>query len=169
MVNSIFQTVVTRSTTSGSERATATWRSLAILPIPRSTCAPSVPPIEILALLVTGKSLSAVNAQENTALIGAIASLGLSGSSGYGQGITERVTSRLGLESLSIGGGDTLEDSALGLGKYLSPDLLMRYKVGLFDRQSVLGIEYTLNEHLKLKVESGISQSVEFSYTIEKD
>ena len=70
---------------------------------------------------------------------------------------------------MSIGGGDTLQDSALGLGKYLSPDLLMRYKVGLFDRQSVLGIEYTLNEHLKLKVESGISQSVEFSYTIEKD
>ena len=130
---------------------------------------PLLPADEILALLVTGKSLSAVNAQENTALIGAIASLGLGGGSGFGQGITERVTSTLGLESLSLGGGDTLEDSALGLGKFLTPDLLMRYKVGLFDRQSVLGIEYTLNEHLKLKVESGISQSVEFSYTIEKD
>ena len=65
--------------------------------------------------------------------------------------------------------GATLEDSALGLGKYLTPDLLMRYKLGLFDRQSVLGIEYSLSERLKLEVETGISQSVDLNYTIEKD
>ena len=38
-----------------------------------------------------------------------------------------------------------------------------------FDRQSVLGIEYTLSERLKLEVETGISQSVDLNYTIEKD
>lgn len=126
---------------------------------------PTLPENEILAVLVTGKSFSSVDTEQNAALLGAIASFGL----GRGQGLTQRVGSRLGLDSLSVGGGQTLQDSALGLGKYLTPDLLMRYKVGLFDRQSMVGIDYRLNEHLKLEVETGISQSVDLSYTIEKD
>ncbi len=126
---------------------------------------PTLPDQEILALLVTGKSFDSVNQEESDALVGAIASFGL----GRGEGLTQRVGSTLGLDTLTVGGGNTLEDSALGLGKYLTPDLLMRYKIGLFDRQSVLGIEYTLSERLKLEVESGISQSVDLNYTIEKD
>jgi translocation and assembly module TamB len=126
---------------------------------------PTLPDQEILALLVTGKSFGSVNQEESDALVGAIASFGL----GRGEGLTQRVGSTLGLDTLTVGGGTTLEDSALGLGKYLTPDLLMRYKIGLFDRQSVLGIEYTLSERLKLEVESGISQSVDLNYTIEKD
>lgn len=126
---------------------------------------PTLPDNEALALLVTGKSFNSVNAEESDALVGAIASFGL----GRGEGFTERVGSTLGLDSFTVGGGSTLEDSALGLGKYLTPDLLMRYKLGLFDRQSVLGIEYTLTERLKLEVETGISQSVDLNYTIEKD
>ncbi len=126
---------------------------------------PTLPDNEILALLVTGKSFSSVNAEESDALVGAIASFGL----GRGEGLTQRVGSTLGLDTFTVGGGTTLQDSALGLGKYLTPDLLMRYKIGLFDRQSVLGIEYTLSERLKLEVETGISQSVDLNYTIEKD
>ncbi len=126
---------------------------------------PTLPDQEILALLVTGKSFGSVNEEESDALVGAIANFGL----GRGEGITQRVGSTLGLDSLTVGGGSSLEDSALGLGKYLTPDILMRYKIGLFDRQSVLGIEYTLSERLKLEVETGISQSVDLNYTIEKD
>jgi translocation and assembly module TamB len=126
---------------------------------------PTLPDQEALALLVTGKSFSSVNAEESDALVGAIASFGL----GRGEGLTDRVGSTLGLDTFTVGGGTTFDDSALGLGKYLTPDLLMRYKIGLFDRQSVLGIEYTLSERLKLEVETGISQSVDLNYTIEKD
>ncbi|HEY0961937.1 MAG TPA: translocation/assembly module TamB domain-containing protein [Pseudomonadales bacterium] len=126
---------------------------------------PTLPDNEALSLLVTGKSLGSVNEAESNALVGAIANFGLR----RGEGFTERVGSSLGLDSFTVGGGNTLEDSALGLGKYLTPDLLMRYKLGLFDRQSVLGIEYTLTERLKLEVETGISQSVDLNYTIEKD
>jgi translocation and assembly module TamB len=126
---------------------------------------PTLPDNEALALLVTGKSFGSVNQQESDALVGAIANFGLR----RGEGIADRVGSSLGLDSFTVGGGSTLEDSALGLGKYLTPDILMRYKLGLFDRQSILGIEYTLTERLKLEVETGISQSVDLNYTIEKD
>ncbi|MGV3593160.1 MAG: translocation/assembly module TamB domain-containing protein [Gammaproteobacteria bacterium] len=126
---------------------------------------PALPDNEALALLVTGKSFGNVNQAESDALVGAIASFGLR----RGEGFTERVGSSLGLDTFTVGAGTTLEDSALGLGKYLTPELLMRYKLGLFDRQSVLGIEYKLTERLKLEVETGISQSVDLNYTIEKD
>lgn len=126
---------------------------------------PTLPENEILALLVTGKSFNNVNDQDGDALLSAIANFGFE----RGQGLTDSVSSKLGLDSVTVGGGDTLNESALGLGKYLTPNLLMSYKVGLFDRQSILSIDYTLSERLKLEVETGISQSVEISYTIEKD
>ncbi|MEY4642309.1 MAG: hypothetical protein RLZZ227_2303 [Pseudomonadota bacterium] len=126
---------------------------------------PALPENETLALLVTGKSFNSVNAEESDALVGAIASFGLA----RGEGLTQRVGSTLGLDTVTVGTGDTFQDSALGLGKYLTPDLLMRYKIGLFDRQSVLGIEYKLSERLKLQVETGISQSVDLNYMIEKE
>lgn len=126
---------------------------------------PTLPENEILALLVTGKSFNNVNDQDGDALLSAIANFGFERS----EGLTESVSSKLGLDSVTVGGGDTLQESALGLGKYLTPNLLMSYKVGLFDRQSILSIDYTLSERLKLEVETGISQSVEISYTIEKD
>lgn len=126
---------------------------------------PALPDSEILSLLVTGKSFGDVNSTENDALLQAVTNFGLERSGG----LTSRVGNSLGLDSFTLGGDSLDGSSALGLGKYLTPNLLMRYKVGLFDRQSVLGIEYTLNEHVKLKVESGISQSLELSYTIEKD
>jgi translocation and assembly module TamB len=126
---------------------------------------PDLPEDEILSLLITGKSFNNINDQDGSALLGAIANFGLVGSSG----LTSKVSSRLGFDSFSVGGGSTLQDSALGLGKYLTPDLLMRYKIGLFDRQSALSIDYNLTEHIKLEVETGISQSVDISYTIETD
>jgi translocation and assembly module TamB len=126
---------------------------------------PALPEDEILALLITGKSFNNVSDQDSNALLGAIANFGL----GRSEGLTNKVSSKLGFDSLTVEGGETLEDSALGLGKYITPDLLLRYKVGLFDRQSVLGIDYNLTDHIKLEVETGISQSVDISYTIETD
>jgi translocation and assembly module TamB len=126
---------------------------------------PDLPEDEILALLITGKSFNNINDQDGNALLGAIANFGFERS----DGLTSKVSSKLGFDSFTVESGSTLEDSALGLGKYITPDLLMRYKVGLFDRQSVLSIDYNLTKHIKLEVETGISQSVDISYTIETD
>jgi len=56
----------------------------------------------------------------------------------------------------------------LGLGKYLSPNLFMRYDIGLFDRENRLTLDYILSERLRLEVETGVSQSVDLTYTVEK-
>ncbi|MES2625492.1 MAG: translocation/assembly module TamB domain-containing protein [Pseudomonadota bacterium] len=126
---------------------------------------PDLPEDEILALLITGKSFNNINNADGNALLGAIANFGFE----RGEGLTSKVSSKLGFDSFTVEGGSTLQDSALGLGKYITPDLLLRYKVGLFDRQSALSIDYNLTKHIKLEVETGISQSVDISYTIETD
>ena len=98
-------------------------------------------------------------------LMGAIALLGLE----KGQGLTNSVSSKLGLDTLAINsGGADYRESSLGLGKYISPNLFMRYDIGLFDRENVLTLQYILSQKLRLEVESGISQSVDLKYTFEK-
>ena len=44
----------------------------------------------------------------------------------------------------------------------------MSYQVGLFDRQSSLTLDYSLSERLKLEVETGVSQGIDLTYTVEK-
>lgn len=126
---------------------------------------PTLPENEILAILITGKSFNNMNDQDNNALLSAVANLGIE----RGEGLTSKIGNKLGLDSVAINGGDTYLESSLGLGKYITPDLLMRYEIGLFDRQAVLSIDYSLTDRIKLEVRSGISQSVDISYMIEKD
>lgn len=126
---------------------------------------PTLPDNEILAMLVTGKSFNNMNDSDGNALLSAVANFGIE----RGEGITSMIGNKLGLDSVAINGGDSYLQSSLGLGKYITPDLLMRYEIGIFDRQAVLSIDYSLSERLKLEVRSGISQSVDISYTIEKD
>jgi len=126
---------------------------------------PTLPENEILSLLVTGKSFNSMDDQDGTALVSAIANFGLE----RGEGFTSRLSDQLGLDDLSVSGGESYLDSSVGLGKYITPDLLMRYEIGLFGRQAVLSIDYSLTERIKLEVRSGLSQSVDISYTIERN
>ena len=129
---------------------------------------PSLPESEILSLLITGNSFGSgttLGGQEGQNMLGAIALLGLE----KGQGLTNSVSSKLGLDTLAINsGGADYRESSLGLGKYISPNLFMRYDIGLFDRENVLTLQYILSQKLRLEVESGISQSVDLKYTFEK-
>lgn len=128
---------------------------------------PALPEGEILALLITGNSFSRTGEfgnQDGQNMLGAVALLGLE----KGQGLTGNIQSRLGIDTLAINSGADYRDSALGLGKYLSPRLFMRYDIGLFDRENALSLDYTLTERVKLEVESGVSQSIDLTYTVEK-
>lgn len=124
---------------------------------------PSLPESEILSILITGKSFSDTNNQDQSNLLGAAASLGINRS-----GLTGLLSSGLGVDTLDFNSESNLEQSSLGLGKYLTPDLFMHYEIGLFEKESVLSLDYILNERLRLEVESGISQSIDMTYRIEK-
>jgi hypothetical protein len=44
----------------------------------------------------------------------------------------------------------------------------MNYEIGLYEKESILSLDYILNDRLRLEVESGISQSIDMTFTIEK-
>ncbi len=125
-------------------------------------------------MLVTERPASELREQDGTTVLGAIASLGLDRSEGLtGQirntlGLDTLGLEPLGLETLGVSNGDTINNSALTIGKYLTPAIFVRYGVGLFDRQSKVAIDYSLSERIILQAESGQYQSVDLTYTVER-
>ena len=125
---------------------------------------PALADNEIISVLVTGKRFSEIGQQDSNALLAAIASLGIDRS----QGLSNQVRSKLGLDVLSIDATDDINNSVLTIGKYLTPDIFIRYGVGLFDNESKVAVDYTLSERLKLQAESGEYQSVDIIYSVER-
>lgn len=125
---------------------------------------PSLPDAEVLALIATGRPLGSLGNSDEDALLGSIARLGLS----RGRGISDRVRNGLGLDTLAITNTGNINNSLLTVGKYLSPNLFVRYGLGLFDSQSKVAVEYDLTETLKLQAESGEYQSLDLTYSIER-
>ncbi len=125
---------------------------------------PALPDNDIIAVLITGKPFSDIGEQDSNALVGAIAGLGLE----RGQGLTNQVRDKLGLDTLAVSNSGDINDSMLTIGKYLSPTIFIRYGVGLFDNQSTVAIDYLLSERITLQAESGEHQSVDLKYRIER-
>jgi translocation and assembly module TamB len=125
---------------------------------------PNLGETDILAMLVTGRPFASIGQRDQGALLGSLASLGLERNSG----LTNQIRSSLGLDELSIDTKDTLNNTVLTVGKYLTPNLFARYGVGIFDSSSKVNLDYALSDRLKLKAESGIQQSVDLVYSVEK-
>jgi translocation and assembly module TamB len=126
----------------------------------------SEPPMDqaqVLAYLLTGHALSTTGTSRADASMLLQAAGGLAG----GDAITERLRTTLGLEAVDIRSGKTPTDTALVLGKYLSPRLYVSYGLGLFDRTSTLHLRYKLGAHWTLETESGTGVGTDLLYTIE--
>ncbi|MEX0963941.1 MAG: translocation/assembly module TamB domain-containing protein [Pseudohongiellaceae bacterium] len=125
---------------------------------------PALPDNDIIAVLVTGRPFSEVGQQDGDALLTAIASLGVDRS----EGLTNQVRNKLGLDVLAVDATDDINNSVLTIGKYLTPDIFVRYGIGLFDSQSKVAVDYTVTEHVKFQAESGEHQSVDIIYSVER-
>lgn len=125
---------------------------------------PSLPDSDILAVLITGKPFAEMGNQDSNALAGAITTLGIN----QGKSFTNQVRSQLGLDTLAINSSGDTSNSSLTLGKYLTPKIFIRYGVGLFETESILSVDYSISERIKLEAKSGSSQSVDIKYTVER-
>jgi translocation and assembly module TamB len=126
---------------------------------------PSLSDGDILAVMITGRPMSEIGTeQDGNALVGAATSLGINQT----QGIVTQIQDQLGLDTLSIDSRGDVSDSSLMLGKYITPRIFVRYAVGLFETESSLAIEYTVNDRVTLEATSGQSQSIDLTYTVEQ-
>jgi translocation and assembly module TamB len=127
---------------------------------------PSLADNDIISVLVTGRPFSQIGQQEGDgdAVLNAITSLGLSRSTG----LTNQVRGKLGLDVLAVSNSGNINNSILTIGKYITPEIFIRYGVGLFDSQSKVAVDYSITDRIKLQAESGEFQSLDVIYSVEQ-
>ena len=118
-----------------------------------------------LSYLISGRPLSEASGSQNALLAKAALSLGVKNSAS----ITQQIGSSLGLDEFSIAGGESFDSTSLILGKYLSPKLYVSYVQGLFTPVGTVGFDYQLTKSLSIEAESGLDQSIDFIYKIERE
>ena len=124
---------------------------------------PNLPDGEALSLLLTGRRTDGTRTGGNTsAVTAAIASLGINGTGS----IFDTLEDKWGLDEFQIDADSGVGNSALTIGKYLSPRLFVRYAIGVFDNTSKLIMNYEINRRLDLRAESGLDRSVDLIYSV---
>jgi translocation and assembly module TamB len=125
---------------------------------------PALADSDIISVLVTGRPFSQLGSQDGDAVLGAIATLGIE----RGQGLSTQIRDRLGFDTLAITNTGDINSSQLTVGKYLTPEVFVRYGVGLFDNRSKMAVDYTFPNNIILQAESGEYQSIDLTYKIER-
>jgi translocation and assembly module TamB len=125
---------------------------------------PTLPQTEILAMLITGKSLAGTTQTEGSTLINAAASLGFSQSGS----LTGQLQRQLGLDVLSVSSDGGIEESAITFGKYLTPRLYASYIQNIVSPNAGLLLEYSVSKKFRIRAESGATQSMDILWRIER-
>ena len=119
---------------------------------------------QAMMMLLTGKPANEATKADASMLVGAMGGLGMDSDGS----IATEITRLFRLDELEIKSDEGIDQSQLWIGKYLTPKLLVRYVVGIFDSAFSLGMEYQLTKQLRVEAESGEAQSVDVIYKIER-
>jgi translocation and assembly module TamB len=124
-----------------------------------------------LAYLLLGHPLGQSTPQEGNLLANAATSLGLKG----GNLVAKKLASRFGLEEAKIESTGGVKESALVVGKYLSPRLYVNYGLGLFQPVNTFTIRYLLGRQWSVQAQQGAAvggqgqaTGVDVLYTVER-
>ena len=74
---------------------------------------------------------------------------------------------KVGLEELGVESGETLEEAAMVLGTYLSPQLYVRYRTGLYDAINEFEVRYEFSRRWSVRTITSVENSsaeIQFSF-----
>ena len=121
---------------------------------------PAMTDSEILSYIITGKPLDHAGRSDQNMIANAALSFAVSQS----PLVTSKIAAATGLDNVEVSAEDGVETLGLILGKYLTPDLYIRYGYGVVDKLNKLFVEYQLTDRLFLETEVGAGQSVDLIY-----
>ncbi|GAB6067243.1 hypothetical protein JCM13664_05610 [Methylothermus subterraneus] len=136
-------------------------RGPATKPQTRIGSQPPLPQTEALSYLFLGRSFQSSSTTEQTQVAKAALAMGAE--------LALPWLKKLGLEAFAAQTGTQLQEDALGLGKYLTPDLYIGYALSLFNGVGKAILRYRINRFLSLEAGAGGSQNVDLFYTLETD
>jgi translocation and assembly module TamB len=122
---------------------------------------PAIPQNQIASLILAGGSLESV---QNSARAGAARNDLIAQGSAI---LAQQVGSRVGVDDVGIE-SDLNRETALVLGKYLSPKLYVSYGISLAEAINTLKLRYTIGDRWTIKTEAGKERSADIVYTIQK-
>nr|VFK80504.1 MAG: translocation and assembly module TamB [Candidatus Kentron sp. SD] len=128
---------------------------------------PIMPDADILSYLLTGRPIANASHTDRTALLNTALGLAMTQS----QPIANQLGKSIGFDTVKVKSqGNTLEESALFLGKYLTPKLYVGYVQGIFENTRTFEAEYRITDSLSIKARSGNKQQgAEVLYSIERE
>lgn len=129
---------------------------------------PAMSESDALAYLLLGRPLGQASTEEGRQMQQAAVAMGIVG----GDLLAREVGGRLGLDELRVEAGESAAQTALVVGKYLSPRLYLRYVTGIVESSYLVQLRYQLSRRVQIQTEGGYrgSQSVtggDIFYTIE--
>ncbi len=129
-------------------------------PVVRLVSEPSVPENEALFWLVLGRG-----PDERTGADLGMLQIAASALLGEGRVLpTQALFAQLGIDSLQLRGGSTVQSQVVSIGKRISDRLYVTYEQGLAGAQTVLRLEYLLNNQFTLRAEAGDTSRVGVNY-----
>ncbi|MEX1033905.1 MAG: translocation/assembly module TamB domain-containing protein [Cellvibrionaceae bacterium] len=129
---------------------------------------PDMPQQAQLSYLLTGNPPGA-RGETDPQTAAAEAALSYALESNLGEGITRRAGSALGIDDLQVTAGSSENGTQIGLSGYVTPNLLVRYGVGVFDAINTLTLRYQLTKSVYLEATSGESSDIGILWTFESD
>jgi translocation and assembly module TamB len=128
---------------------------------------PSMPQTQIVSYLLVGKSMDTVASTDTGTINSARSSMAMQGGGLIASQLGHRIgIEEVGVESSTDTSGQT--NTALVLGKFLSPRLFISYGISLTESINTLKLRYTLSDKWVLKTEAGEFQSADVEYSIER-
>ena len=124
---------------------------------------PAMSDNETLSYLLTGRSIDTLQSGEAQSVNKAAENLAVSG----GSLLLGGIGTKLGLDEVSLE-RDTNNDTSVVLGKALSPKLFVSYGISIAEAINTIKLRYTLNKKWSVKAESGLEQSADVEYRIER-
>lgn len=125
---------------------------------------PDMPDSDALAYLLTGRALSAANGEDGTLMLSALTELGVKGSAG----LVEKIQNSTGLSTFELDTGDGTSETALKLGRYLTPQLYVQYAKKIFSDSSSIEARYEISDKFYIETQSGEDSSIDLKYQFER-
>jgi translocation and assembly module TamB len=124
---------------------------------------------EALNALLTGRINSATTSAANTAgfksdVNNTIAAAGLSMGLGGVSSLTNQIGRTVGLNALTVDAEGVGDDTQVSLTGYITPDLFLRYGVGVFTPVNRLTLRYQVNRRLYVEASSALDRAIDMFY-----
>ena len=87
----------------------------------------------------------------------------------YGGKQASWITDKLGIHEFEVQEGETLHDTLVSVGQYLTPDFYVGAKVGLFNKQASMVLKHKITDGINFETQAGTSQRVKLNYEIDTD